>query len=126
MARTTYENTTREEIVAALKQFAAERGESVRILDFCKHLGMARSTLLQRWGFWKDLRRAAGLKRPKAAPPVAFSEEFLLGEYRRICRELGRPPNQAEFDQRSKCSMDTLKKRFGSMARVRRRAQVAD
>jgi hypothetical protein len=126
MPRKGSQRISREEILAALKRYAKGRGEDVRMQDFCDWLEISPLAVTKHWGPWKDLRRAAGLKRPKAAPPVVFSEQFLLGEYRRICKELGRPPTESEFDKRAVCSMITLHKRFGSMANVRRRAQVAD
>lgn len=126
MARKRYEHISRAEIVAALKRFAMGRGEGVRIKEFCRHLGIARSTLLYRCGLWQNLRREAGLTRPKAPSTKELSDEFLIREYRRITKELGCPPTELQFDQRAKCRMITLYRRIGSMADIRRRAQVAD
>jgi len=121
-----FEKISRDAILAALRRYTAGRGEQVTMQDFCGHLGISASTLLVRWGRWRDLRRAAGLTRPRAAPSVEFPDSFLIAEYRRICKELGRPPKEAEFNQRARCRMITLYKRFGTLAAIRRKAQIAD
>jgi transposase-like protein len=126
MPKRGFEKISRDEILAALRRYTEGRGEQVTMQEFCGHLGISPSTLLVRWGRWRELRRAAGLMRPRAAPPVEFSDSFLIAEYRRICKELGRPPKEAEFNQRARCRMITLYKRFGTLAAIRRRAQIAD
>ena len=120
------EKVSREEIRVALEKYCEGRGESVTMTGFCRHLGISPSTLLNRWGRWQDLRRAAGLKRTRAMPREEYSDRFLIGEYRRLCKELGRPPKQLEFNRLASCSWVTLYKRFGNMEGIRRRARIED
>jgi hypothetical protein len=117
---------TRDGVLAALKRYAADHGEQFPMRDFCAELGVSPSTLLRRCGPWRDLRRDAGLKLLRATPSVTYSEEFLVAEYRRLCRELGRPPTSNEFERRAQCGLSTLHRRIGRTAAIRRRAQVAD
>lgn len=117
---------TRDGVLATLRRYAADHGEQFPMRDFCAELGVSPSTLLKRCGSWQDLRRDAGLKLRRASPSVTYPDEFLVAEYRRLCRELGRPPKPHEFARHSKCSMSTLYRRIGPVAAIRRRARVAD
>ena len=126
MPRRGFEKVSREEILASLRVYVEGRGESVTMKEFCGHLGISPSTLLERWGRWRDLRAAVGLRRPRAAPREEFSDRFLINEYRRICKELGRPPKEGEFNRLAACRWITLYKRFGNMEAIRRRARQED
>ncbi len=134
MPRKGFERISREEILEALRRYVKEvevsagsgQGEKVTMKEFCRHLGISPSTLLERWGKWRDLRAAAGLKRPRAEHGVEFSDQALILEYRRVCEALGRPPTEAEFNQRAACRMITLYKRFGSLPAIRRRAEIQE
>ena len=126
MPRRGFEKIGREEILAALKQYVEGRGEEVTMREFCRHVRVSPTTVLKRWGRWRDLRKAAGLMRPQACASVLFSDRFLIDEYRRICKELGRPPCEGEFNRLASCSWVTLYKRFGNMEAIRRRARLED
>ena len=64
MPRRGFEKISSAEILDALRQFSSGRDENFTMKEFCTHIGISPSTLLERRG---DLRKAAGLKRP--APP---------------------------------------------------------
>lgn len=113
-----------DEVVARLRELAQSRGEGITRREFSKALGIDASTLTKYCGNWRELRAAAGLKRPCARRLPEVSDDALIEEYRRIVKQLGRPPREAEFDRLSSLI------RYSSMIRrlgdPHRRARIRD
>lgn len=121
-----FEKISREEVVQALQRYAKTHGENITLAQFARRLGVSATVIYSRWGRWHELRRAAGLKRPRKPATLQYSDTFLLSEYRRVTREVGHPPSMAEFNQRSTCRLGTLMKRFGNLKDIRRRARIQE
>jgi hypothetical protein len=113
-----------DEAVARLRELAQSRGEGVTRRELCQALGIDATTLMRHCGCWRDLRAAAGLQRPCARRPPDVSDDTLIEEYRRIVKQLGRPPREAEFDRLSSTiRYSSLVRRLGDPGR---RARIRD
>lgn len=116
----------RDSVVAMLRKLVRSRGEGVTRNEFAAHVGVHYMTLEKHCGPWKELRAAAGLKRPCATRPQTVSDQFLIDEFRRITRQLGRPPRPFEFNQASTVRYATLITRFGTAEALHRRVKICD
>lgn len=94
--------------------------------DFCREIGIARSTIGRRFGTWHELRRQASLPPRKLLPAV---ERFSAEDVRQLLRSLvaseGDRLTYTRFRQLSRVSDYTVTKHFGNWSSLRRQLGLA-
>lgn len=101
-----------ELLVWDLRRFADEVGPQITLSEFCRLARISQTPVIQYFGNWSNLRRAAGLPRRDYKRPF-ISDEELLWELHRMIRELHRIPLARDFREHCRYSYDTYLVRFG-------------
>ncbi len=104
---------SREALIVAVREAAAEVGPGLSIHRFCKVAHVSdREVYANFTGGWPELRAAAGLQ-PKPAARKTFGDHALLWEYHQLVQRLRRLPSWNDCDRLLPCSAQTLQRRFG-------------
>ena len=102
---------TQEQCISELKSIARKIGHSPSAKEFDKHATFTNQVVMSRFGSWNKAKLAAGLNINNR---MDISNKECLDELRRVAKQLGHTPTQAEFNTYAQfCSM-TIGKRFGT------------
>jgi hypothetical protein len=107
---------TRESIVEAARQAAAECGGNLSRSDFQRRTGIGQHHIYKLFpeGGWSEVKRLADLSR-HPQDKIALSDDELLAEFHRVCSELGSVPTWAIFQSHAQVAADTVRRRFGGL-----------
>ena len=102
------------------------------VSDFRKHSHIAPTTLTRIFGAWQTVLERAGLRQMysggseaglRRAQETRYTDEYLLGELRRVAGLLDRPVlTVSDFSKHSGIHLSTLRKRLGTWPTVLERA----
>lgn len=104
---------SREEIVNALRAFAAEHGEQTSVRTFVRETGIPNGQIYEIFGSWRTLREEAGLP-PRSRSMPWFSDEEIMETLHRITCQLGRLPIMTEFSRMAGMNWNIMNRRIGN------------
>ena len=102
-------------ILAEARRLFEVHGEGLTLERFCREANVASTSVRRHFGSWPALRRAAGMRRPRAHTEYVWTERAVLEEYERVTRQLGWCPGLREFAHHARCSSGSVKNRFGGI-----------
>ena len=105
---------SRDRIIELAKEIANRLGQkSLSRVDFIRESGFSIHYIYTLFpnGGWTEVCKNAGLQTEGSGYPI--EEESLLEEFNRVASELGKIPTWYQFQEKSKVSADTLRKRLG-------------
>jgi hypothetical protein len=106
---------SRESIVAALKEAAAELGDDLTLAEFTRRTGITEKPIAAYCGNWGRLRVLAGLvanNRGRKRIP----DEALFADLWRLRQQFNRYPMYGEYERYGLAHVSTVVRRFGGMA----------
>jgi hypothetical protein len=107
---------TKEEILQAIKDCAAELGRPPSITELVKMTAVHRASLYRKFGGYRHALAACGLE--KSGPGYETDLRSLFVDWGGVTRSVGKLPTMAEYEVRSKHSIQPLLRRFGIWADV--------
>lgn len=107
---------TKEDIVQAMQQCAAELGRTPTLTDLVKLRGISRDVMYARFGNYKSALEACGLDGSGGGYQIDM--KFLFEDWATVARKMGRLPTVHEYTVRGKYSHRPLVTRFRVWGRV--------
>lgn len=107
---------TKEEILQAIKDCAAELGRAPSITELLKMSQVHRASLYRKFGGYRHALAACGLER--SGPGYETDMRSLFVDWAAVARDVGKLPTMADYEVRSKHSIQPLLRRFGIWADV--------
>jgi hypothetical protein len=108
--------TTKEEIMKAIKECAAELGHAPKIVELIKMRPINRGCIYRRFGNYRDALAACGME--GSGPGYQTELQCLFLDWAGVVRKLGRLPTMSEFDVHGKYSAQPLLKRYRKWSEV--------
>ena len=107
-----------EELIEEVRHVAdvADADGAPSAQDFCDHSDIADTTVIRRFGSWRDAVEEAGFE--PNDPQTAIDQDDLLAELRRLQDELGEIPTGTQMNEHGEYSRSTYQKRFGSWSKA--------
>ena len=113
---TAKQNATRkfskEEIIAAIKERAAELGRAPKRAELMRIYPVSPSGIDRQFGSYRNALSECGLEREGCGVPVSLDN--LFHDWAQIVRDMKKVPTVMEYGQRSSYSHSTLRQRYGS------------
>ena len=103
---------SKEEIMAAIKERAAELGRPPKRGELIRFFPMSVSCIDRQFGSYRNALKECGLEREGCGIPVRL--ERLFHDWAEIVREMNKIPTVVEYGMRSNYSHTTLRQRYGS------------
>jgi len=107
---------TKEEILQAIKQCATDLGRAPSITELVKMTQVHRASLYRKFGGYRHALAACGLE--KSGPGYETDLRSLFLDWAAVARAVGKLPTMADYEVRSKHSIQPLLRRFGIWADV--------
>jgi hypothetical protein len=107
---------TADEVIAKLKECAAELGHVPNKAEFLATRKVPRSRILKHFGTYRRLLAASGFERESQGGKVSMRDLFL--DWARIVRTMGKIPTLVDYEQHSRYSSGPLISRFHSWRAV--------
>ena len=104
------QGVTKEEIMKAIKECAAELGHAPKITELIKMRPINRGCIYRRFGNYRDALAACGME--GSGPGYQTDPECLFLDWAGVVRKLDRLPTMSEFDVHGKYSSQPLLKRY--------------
>lgn len=115
-SRSSTRSVSESDLIADLQRVATD-SEGVPTAEDVRERGNhAPSTYIERFGSWRDARKAAGV--PVDIEKNEISEQELLDEVRRLGDELGQPPTVQDIREQGRFSRPTYYSTFDSWSDV--------
>jgi hypothetical protein len=102
---------TKDEILQAIKDCAAELGRPPSISELVKMTPVHRASLYWKFGGYRHALAACGLE--KSGPGYETDLRSLFLDWAGVARQVGKLPTMADYEVRSKHSIQPLLRRFG-------------
>lgn len=109
---------SREQILAAIRECAAELKRNPRISDLARMKKINYGVVEGRFGRWSLALRAAGLK--PQGQGIRNAPDALLLDWARLARKLGKLPPLALYKSRGRYSLGSFRTNFGYWSHVPR------
>jgi hypothetical protein len=103
---------TKDEIIAAIKERAAELGRAPKRAELMRIYPVSPSGIDRQFGSYRNALRECGLEREGCGVPVSLDN--LFHDWAQIVRDMKKVPTVMEYGQRSSYSHSTLRQRYGS------------
>jgi hypothetical protein len=106
----------KEEILAAIRQAAAELGRAPSRGELRRITGVSHYRVLADFRTLREAVRAAGLEPSRKGEKISTGE--LLKDWKRVGRKLGKRPSRSEYVREGKYSAGALVGRFGTWSEI--------
>src|SRR6266853_4208717 len=107
---------TKDEILAAIRQAAAELGKAPSRGELRRITGVSHYRVLAEFRTLREAVRAAGLEPSRKGEKISTGD--LIKDWKRVREKLGRRPSRAEYVREGKFSAGAFVGRFGSWGRI--------
>jgi HNH endonuclease len=107
---------TKEEILTAIKECAAELGHAPSITELQKMKGVLKGTIYNRFGNYRTALKECGLER--SGPGYETDMRSLFLDWAGVARKLGKIPSMGDYEARAKFSVQPLMRRYGTWGEV--------
>jgi len=114
-----------EQLIAAVRELEDERGR-IRLHEFCREMGISRSTVAARFGSWNGLREHAGLPPARSGSRSNhYTQGEILQAFEQCVRRNGSDVTLARFSRETGICGHTVRRYFGSWQGLRDRLGVS-
>lgn len=104
---------TAEDVICALKEFAATNPDSLAVDAFVRHSGIRKGAVLKRFVTWNKALVAAGLEPEPYTPHNYIPDKLLIEDIKRVAGELGGTPSKTAYSEKGSYGSLTIIRRFG-------------
>ncbi|HEY1939575.1 MAG TPA: hypothetical protein VGJ33_16715 [Candidatus Angelobacter sp.] len=108
---TKYASMTKEEILQAIKQSAAELGHAPSIGELVKRTRISKQCLYRNFGNYRNALALCGLER--TGPGYQTDMEGLFRDWAGVARKVGKVPTMGDYEAHGKYSIQPLLRRYG-------------
>jgi HNH endonuclease len=110
------ETMTKEEIMKAIQECAAELGHPPSISELLKMKPVAKAAIYRKFGNYRNALALCGMERSGPGYQTELADVFL--DWATLARSLGKLPTMGDYEARGKYSIQPLLRRFGIWADV--------
>jgi hypothetical protein len=110
------ETITKEEIMKAIQECAAELGHPPSISELLKMKPVAKAAIYRKFGNYRNALALCGMERSGPGYQTELADVFL--DWATLARSLGKLPTMGDYEARGKYSIQPLLRRFGIWADV--------
>jgi len=107
---------TKQQIIRALREYAAKLGRTPSSAEFHKHVRLSRREVVKNFGNFTRLLTASGMERAK--PETYIEPEKLFLDWARIVRKLRKVPSQVDYATYGKYSIRPYINRYRTWSNV--------
>src|SRR5438270_5068019 len=109
---------SKQQIIAALRKYAAQLGRAPRSAEFHRHAHLSPREVLRYFGTFTRLLAASGVERRGPGVPIGLEELFL--DWARVARKLGKVPAKTDYAAYGKYSIRPFVRQYGAWSNVPR------
>lgn len=113
------ETLSRKEVLTIAREMLGEDGDTLTCRRFCRETGLSAERIVELFGSWRRLLRAAGRVRGGKSRRLIESRRELLDRLRSVCLKLGDAVLLEQFTRRTGVTIHQIRRHFGSWGNMR-------